>query len=250
VFDEDGSLDPVLKVILWLILGVAIAKVAWKWLTQDAWPWVRDDVGGWFSEDVWGWLMGHPWWFALIIVGTLVLLCFVVFSDRGGYVAYGDAPEDCDDILGESSGSEPGIAAPKVLTFRMRQLAAMSADGFEQACADLLARDGFVRARRVGSSGDLRAEVVAWDDDGDKIVSQCKQYSSAVGSEAVQRFNGTAVPEHHARVAVIVALNGFTRPATDFARRHGIILVGRPELKRWAHGEHLYAVVKEEHSPA
>ncbi|WP_158086577.1 restriction endonuclease [Streptomyces phaeoluteigriseus] len=52
------------------------------------------------------------------------------------------------------------------------------------------------------------------------------------------------------RVAVIVALNGFTRPATDFARRHGIILVGRPELKRWAHGEHLYAVVKEEHSPA
>ncbi|WP_158086578.1 hypothetical protein [Streptomyces phaeoluteigriseus] len=51
MFDEDGSLDPVLKVILWLILGVAIAKVAWKWLTQDAWPWVRDDVGGWFSED-------------------------------------------------------------------------------------------------------------------------------------------------------------------------------------------------------
>ncbi|MEU5599557.1 restriction endonuclease [Streptomyces sp. NPDC020298] len=74
--------------------------------------------------------------------------------------------------------------------------------------------------------------------------------SGTVGSEAVQRFNGTAVPEHHAQVAVIVALNGFTRPATNFARRHGFVLVGRPELKRWAHGEHLYAVVDEQHSPA
>ncbi|MFD5030021.1 restriction endonuclease [Streptomyces sp. NPDC058405] len=247
MFDEDGSLDPVLKVILWLILGVAIAKVAWEWLTQDAWPWVRDDVGDWFKDAVWGWLMGHPWWFALIILGTLVLLCFVVFSDRGGYVAYGDP---LDDSPVESSGSAPGNAEPKALTFRMKQLAAMSADGFEQACADLLARDGFRRARRVGGSGDLGADVVAWDEDGDKIVLQCKQYSGTVGSEAVQRFNGTAVPEHHAKVAVIVALNGFTRPATDFARRHGIVLVGRPELKRWAHGEHLFAALEEEHSPA
>ncbi|MFF1713570.1 restriction endonuclease [Streptomyces sp. NPDC058268] len=246
MFDEDGSLDPVLKGILWLILGIAIAKVAWTWLKEDAWHWARDDVGGWFRDDVWGWLMGHPWWFALIILGTLVLLCFVVFSDRGGYVAYNDAP---DGSANESSGSDPGSPAPKVLTFRMKQLAAMSADGFEQACADLLARDGFLRARRVGGSGDLGADVVAWDDD-DKIVLQCKQYSGTVGSEAVQRFNGTAVPEHHAKVAVIVALNGFTRPATDFARRHGIVLVGRPELKRWAHGEHLYAAVEEEHSPA
>ncbi|MGW0827841.1 restriction endonuclease [Streptomyces sp. NPDC002845] len=246
MFDEDGSLDPVLKVILWLILGLAIAKVAWQWLTEDAWPWLRDDVSDWFTEDVWGWLMGHPWWFALIILGTLVLLCFVVFSDRGGYVV----PYSDTEVVEEEHATAPVADAPKVLTFRMKQLAAMSADGFEQACADLLARDGFQRARRIGGSGDLGADVVAWDDDGDKIVLQCKQYSGTVGSEAVQRFNGTAVPEHHAQVAVIVALNGFTRPATDFARRHGIVLVGRPELKRWAHGEHLYAVVDEQHSPA
>ncbi|WP_437009953.1 restriction endonuclease [Streptomyces sp. enrichment culture] len=77
-----------------------------------------------------------------------------------------------------------------------------------------------------------------------------KQYSGAVGSEAVQRYNGTAVPEHHAKAAVIVALNGFTRAATDFAQRHEIALVGRAELKRWAHGKHLYAVVSEQHSPS
>ncbi|MFJ1652629.1 restriction endonuclease [Streptomyces sp. NPDC088337] len=132
----------------------------------------------------------------------------------------------------------------------MKQLTAMSANGFEQACADLLARDGFVRARRVGGSGDLGADVVAWDVDGRKIVAQCKQYTAPVGSGAVQKCNGTARPEHGADVAVIVALNGFTKPATEFAERHDIALIGRPELKRWAHGEHLYAVVDEQHSPA
>lgn len=252
MFQEDGSLDPMLKAILWLILGIGIAKATWKWLTQDAWPWLRDDVGGWISQDIWGWLREHPWWFALLIVGTFVLLCFVVFSDRGGYATYDDAhdSEDGDDNSIDSADSAYSPPAPKALTFRMKQLAAMSAEGFEQACADLLARDGFLRPRRVGGSGDLGADVVAWDEDGDKIVLQCKQYSSAVGSEAVQRFNGTARPEHQAQVAVIVALNGFTRPATDFARRHGLVLVGRQELKRWAHGEHLYAAVEGEHSPA
>lgn len=238
MFDEDGSLDPLLKFILCLILAVAIAKIAWQWLTEDAWHWVSVDVRGWFSVDVWGWLIGHPVWFSLIILGSLVLLCFVVFSDRTVYVDSVDAGyETYDDV-------EPASSAPSVLTFKMKQLAAMTADGFEQACADLLARDGFSRARRVGGSGDLGVDVVAWDDDGRKIVLQCKQYRGTVGSEAVQRFNGTAVPEHHADVAVIVALNGFTRPGAEFARRHGITLVGRPELKRWAHGEHLYEAVE------
>jgi hypothetical protein len=44
---------------------------------------------------------------------------------------------------------------------------------------------------------------------------------------------GPEVSEHGADVAVFVALNGFTKPGADFARRHGITLMGRPELKRW-----------------
>lgn len=246
MFDEDGSLDPVLKFILGLILAVAIARVAWQWLTEDAWHWVSVDVRAWISEDVWDWLVGHPWWFALITLGTLVLLCFVVFSDRTIYVDHSDDAEDVKKEYATASVSE----VPNVLTFRMKQLTAMSADGFEQACADLLARDGFVRARRVGGSGDLGADVVAWDPDDRKVVMQCKQYTAPVASGALQKFNGTAVPEHDADVAVIVALNGFTKPAVNFAQKHGIVLIGRLELKRWAHGEHLYAVVDEQRSPA
>ncbi|GLF95138.1 hypothetical protein [Streptomyces yaizuensis] len=41
----------------------------------------------------------------------------------------------------------------------------------------------------------------------------------------------------------MVALNGFTQPAADFARQHRLILVGREELKSWAHGTHLHDVV-------
>jgi restriction system protein len=238
VFDEDGSLDGVLKFILGLILAVAVGKVAWRWLTEDAWHWLSVDVGGWFGDEVWGWLIGHPWWFALIILGSLVLLSFVFFSDRGDYAPYNGV-----EIAGSEDADGLADETPRGLTFKMKQLAAMSPDGFEQACADLLARDGFTRARRVGGSGDLGADVVAWDPNNKKVVVQCKQYAVPVVSGAVQQFNGTAVPEHHADVAVFVALNGFTQPAADFGRRHSIVLIGRPELKRWAHGEHLYTLL-------
>ena len=41
----------------------------------------------------------------------------------------------------------------------------------------------------------------------------------------------------------MIALNGYTQPATDFARRHALVLVSRRELKLWAHGQHLYDVL-------
>ncbi|MGW0537446.1 hypothetical protein [Streptomyces sp. NPDC003032] len=46
----------------------------------------------------------------------------------------------------------------------------------------------------------------------------------------------------------MIGLNGFTRPAVDFAQHHQLILMGRPELKKWAHGQHLYNVLGIENS--
>ncbi|MFB6555925.1 restriction endonuclease [Streptomyces sp. NPDC056405] len=59
----------------------------------------------------------------------------------------------------------------------------------------------------------------------------------------MQKFNGTARPHHGADLPIMIALNGFTQPAIDFAQHHQLILMGRPELKRWAHSEHLYDVL-------
>jgi restriction system protein len=80
------------------------------------------------------------------------------------------------DTYAASSDDEPD---PDVLTFKMKQLAAMSATGFEQACTDLLARDGFLGPRRVGGAGDLGVDVTARDHEGRLLILQCKPSSAS-----------------------------------------------------------------------
>ncbi|MFE7115574.1 restriction endonuclease [Streptomyces sp. NPDC057654] len=234
MFDEDGSLDPLLKFLLYAVLALAIGKMVWEWLT--------DDVSRWITVDLWGLIADHPWGAALIPIGALVTVILVVklvsfLFGAGTYTYVGDEED-------YSSTAGPGEAPdPDVLTFKMKQLAAMSATGFEQACADLLARDGFGSTRRVGGSGDLGVDVTARDSDDRLLILQCKQYRNPVGSGHVQKFNGTARLHHEADVPIMIGLNGFTQPAVDFAAYHDLILMGRPELKRWAHGQHLYDVL-------
>ncbi|MFK0160726.1 restriction endonuclease [Streptomyces sp. NPDC090493] len=224
MFEEDGSLDPLLKFLLYAVIALTVGKMLWKWLTED--------VLRWITVDLWRLAAGHQWWTALTTVGGLMLFLLLagLLSGLSGAGAYRhvDEAETADE--------------PDVLTFKMKQLASMSASGFEQACADLLARDGFRQPRRVGGAGDLGADVTAWDGDDRPVILQCKQYASPVGSgprAAVQRNS----PHHGADVPILIALNGFTQPATDFARRHALLLVSRRELKLWAHGRHLYDVL-------
>ncbi|WP_053672720.1 restriction endonuclease [Streptomyces sp. H036] len=234
MFNEDGSLDPLLKFLLYAVLALAIGKMLWEWLTQD--------VSRWITVDLWGLIADHPWWTGFIAVGTLCLIILLAkllsFLFGAGTYAYGDSEEDY------TSAAAPGEAVdPDALTFKMKQLAAMSATGFEQACADLLARDGFLSPRRVGGAGDLGVDVSARDHDDRLLILQCKQYKAPVGSGHVQKFNGTARLHHGADLPIMIGLNGFTEPAIGFAAHHDLILMGRPELKRWAHGQHLYDVL-------
>ncbi len=80
--------------------------------------------------------------------------------------------------------------------------------------------------------------------------SPSRRSRGEVGSKEIHTFHGTTRPEHGADVAIVVGMNGFTRPATDFAQRHGITLIGCPELKHWAHGTHLYAVLDDQQRSA
>ncbi|GAB2442583.1 hypothetical protein GCM10027162_41430 [Streptomyces incanus] len=75
------------------------------------------------------------------------------------------------------------------------------------------------------------------------LILQCKQCQNPVGSGHVQKFNGTARLHHGADIPLMIGPNGFTQPAVDFAAHHELILMGLPELKRWAHGQHLYEVL-------
>ncbi|MGW2858202.1 restriction endonuclease [Streptomyces sp. NPDC001205] len=231
MFDEDGRLDPFLKALLYGVLALALGKMLWTWLTGTAVAWIRDSP--------WAWLTGHPWWAALIGAGLLVVLVgaaravLVVLGFAGGYTGRVPAAPPAEEPETPGSG----------VTFRMRELAAMSPMEFEEACAQLLARDGFTDVRRVGGAGDLGADVRAVDGDGDVVIIQCKRYRARVTSGHVQQFNGTARPHHGADVAIMIGLTGFTEPAAAFARQHRITVLGRAEIKEWAHGTHLYRAV-------
>lgn len=91
-------------------------------------------------------------------------------------------------------------------------------------------------------------DVTARNPDDPPLILQCKQ-QSPVGPVHVQNFNGTAHLHHGADVPIAIGLNGFTQPAIDFAAHHDLILMGRPELKTWAHGQHLYAVLEIPSTP-
>ncbi|MGW9040830.1 restriction endonuclease, partial [Streptomyces sp. NPDC055721] len=77
----------------------------------------------------------------------------------------------------------------------------------------------------------------------------CVQRSWPVSSPAVQQLNGTARPEHRAHHAVTIGLNDFTKPASGFTERHDLIALDRGDLKRWAHGTHLYDVIRAGSAP-
>ncbi|MER0241694.1 restriction endonuclease [Streptomyces sp. HSW2009] len=119
---------------------------------------------------------------------------------------------------------------------------------FEILVSWLAYRDGMKIRRRTGGAGDLGADGIFLTPDGRRVVAQCKQTSTlpgrAIGSELVQRFNGTARPVHKADVAVLVTNGTFSKPARDFASDHAIHLVDAEQLRKWATwGDSFYEVV-------
>ncbi|BFV56300.1 hypothetical protein KCMC57_up14040 [Kitasatospora sp. CMC57] len=197
---------------------------------------------------LWGWLAvatawvgDHAVWFgAGLGIALAVVTAVAVGRARAGYpLAVEPGWHHSDDD--EDQGWEP--YAPRQLTYSLWQFDTSTPRQFEEMCRELLERDGFTRAERVGGAGDLGADVLAFDADGRRIVIQCKRYQRPVGSGALQTFNGTARPVHKAKVAVMVGLNGFSAPARKFANGQRIKLVDRQVLAAWGAGDHLYDVL-------
>ncbi|MFF9624517.1 restriction endonuclease [Streptomyces griseosporeus] len=115
---------------------------------------------------------------------------------------------------------------------------ALDADEFEQAVAELCARDGCTGVEVVGGAGDLGADVLAVAPDGRRVVIQCKRYEDGhrVGSQDLQRFGGTCYTVHEADVAALVTTSDFTAPAVEYAEHCGIVCVDGAALRAWQEG--------------
>lgn len=108
---------------------------------------------------------------------------------------------------------------------------AMSTDGwqFEQYCADILRKIGYVNVSVTTGSGDYGIDILA-DHDGVTYAIQCKCYSHPVGNKAVQEaFSGK---EYYKRmVAAVITNNTFTQAAVKTAAETRVLLWDRTKLR-------------------
>ncbi|KQV14286.1 MULTISPECIES: restriction endonuclease [unclassified Kitasatospora] len=114
----------------------------------------------------------------------------------------------------------------------------MSPKDFEHALAVLCRRDGCTKVTVVGGAGDLAADVLATTPNGRRILIQAKRYGprTFVGSQDVQKVNGTYRDVHRCDLAVVVTTSTFTKAAAAFCQQVGIRAVDQRALALWAEG--------------
>jgi restriction system protein len=100
---------------------------------------------------------------------------------------------------------------------------------YEHLCADLLREAGW-NARVTTHSRDFGVDVIAEKPD-QRIVVQCKLYSSPVGLKAVQEIAAGKVHEL-AKHAIVVSNQRFTTAAAQIAATNGVLLLHHDDLKR------------------
>ncbi|WP_189957337.1 restriction endonuclease [Streptomyces alanosinicus] len=128
----------------------------------------------------------------------------------------------------------------------MAEVDALSWQEFEMFVADLCRRDGCTKVVVSGRTGDLGADVIGYLADGRKLVVQCKKYAPhrSVSSEDMQKFVGTARPEHGADVALFATTaRMFTKAALGLALRQDVVALHRDLLGSWVKGAHLETLI-------
>lgn len=104
----------------------------------------------------------------------------------------------------------------------------MSGAEFEEYCADLLRRNGFVDVKVTSASGDFGVDILAAQNKTLYAV-QCKCYSSDVGVDAVYQVTG-GMKYYNANVGAVLTNQHFTRQARELASKIGVVLWDREFL--------------------
>jgi hypothetical protein len=101
-------------------------------------------------------------------------------------------------------------------------LLSLSPTEFERAVGAMLVTYGYSHVKHTGGAGDLAADLICFDSDGNRIVVQCKRYAvnNLVGSREVQMFIGMAQVHHRATRGLFVTTSDFTQPARTLGNSH------------------------------
>lgn len=104
----------------------------------------------------------------------------------------------------------------------------MSWQNFEKLAAEAFRADGWGVSENGGGGADGGVDLLLWRD-GKHWVGQCKHYKGRVGAPVVREMVGVAVKKKAAGV-VVVALNGFTKGAREYAGGMPVRLIDGPAL--------------------
>lgn len=105
----------------------------------------------------------------------------------------------------------------------------MSGAEFEQFCAELLRKSGFLNVTVSGRSGDQGVDIVAENRYGTRYAIQCKHYSNPLGNKSVQEVS-TGKQFYHCHVGAVMTNSTFTKGAVELAKATGILLWDRSFL--------------------
>lgn len=116
---------------------------------------------------------------------------------------------------------------------RFNDLLALTPRQFEVAMGQLLHDRGYRKVEVRGGAGDLAADITCRDPQGHLVVVQCKRYAPGirVGSGEVQSFIGMMTVHHRADHGIFVTTSGFTQPAAELGRKHGVELIDGERLR-------------------
>jgi restriction endonuclease Mrr len=107
---------------------------------------------------------------------------------------------------------------------------------FEDFVAKLMEASGYYEVQRVGKSGDLGADIVARDVQGNRVIVQCKKYSpgKSVGTPDLQKFMGAMI-HYKAPRGVFVTTSTFSQPSEKLALDHkeALLIINGDQLVKW-----------------
>ena len=103
----------------------------------------------------------------------------------------------------------------------------LSPQQYERFCGALLEQNGW-KVQYTKRTGDQGADIIA-EKPGQRIVVQCKQWSSSVGVHAVQEIHA-ACSYYRAHKGIVVSTTDYTSGAKELARRVGVTLLGHQDL--------------------